>query len=138
VWGLEWVPCNTSETQYLALSGYRSTVDENHALGVRQSPSDEKSMKGCIQIWKYINDKPELDMCILHEFGVVYELKWMPYGGYESKSYFDTQVILTQLEISFLIPCIRKLEITIENVFIRFAATWNFGCLLRRRELENF
>lgn len=129
IWGLDFAPSLHTDTQYLAVAGYKSTT-ERHVLGVRQveEEDDDPNMKGCIQIWSLpncvdkvdnsrgqksarrssssssVNDQQEdkneeemdegmdvdqqvaqLEVCILHEFGCVYDIKWCPYGGYESE-----------------------------------------------------
>ena len=83
---------------FLAVGGYRGTKNEHYSLNDMQ-----KDGPGCIQIWECsgvltsqnwkesqessslkfnLNDRPRLAMTILHNFGVVWNLKWMPYGGY--------------------------------------------------------
>lgn len=48
--------------------------------------------KNCIQIYKLklsakqAQTDPVLEICILHDFGVIYDLKWCPYGAYEEVS----------------------------------------------------
>ncbi|KAJ3292747.1 hypothetical protein HK104_005080 [Borealophlyctis nickersoniae] len=107
VWGLGWCPgVPSNEAQYLAVAGYKRTIDEHHVVGMRQTVEDEDdpALKGCIQIWRIgvINDapeegasgtksevNPELVMCLLHEWGCVHDLKWAPYGYYESPEKFE-------------------------------------------------
>ncbi|KAJ3381285.1 hypothetical protein HDU92_005480 [Lobulomyces angularis] len=84
VWGLDWVPgVKDPENQYLACAGHHSTL-QHTSLGKRQFGAD---MKGCIQFWKMNcldeNKNPELQLVILHDYGTVFDLKWMPYGGCE-------------------------------------------------------
>lgn len=49
----------------------------------------------CIQIWKMklsakqTQEDPIMDICILHDFGVIYDLKWCPYGAYEEVFFFS-------------------------------------------------
>jgi hypothetical protein len=111
IWGLDFAPSNNTATQYLAVSGYKS-IKERHVVGVRQveEEEDDPNMKNCIQIWSIPNcideksvsssvaeasnaQKAELELCILHDFGCVYDVKWCPYGGYET----EEEVRLCQL-----------------------------------------
>ncbi|KAG1467115.1 hypothetical protein G6F46_000176 [Rhizopus delemar] len=77
IWAVDFVPRRDKEnTQYLAIGGYKST-DEQHLLG------DDSNYHSMIQIWRYdgsrkVSTPPKLDMCILHEFGIITELKWCP------------------------------------------------------------
>lgn len=72
----------------MAVSGYRGAVEEHINIGSIQPTG---SYKNAIQIWKLkLSVQPPqedavLDMCILHDFGVVYDLKWCPYGTYETE-----------------------------------------------------
>ncbi|KAI8640074.1 WD40-repeat-containing domain protein [Parasitella parasitica] len=88
VWGLDFVPkpsSNKSSDQYLAIGGYNSTK-EHHLLTEDVNKGDEYN---AIQIWKcrsYVTKfRPMLDMCILHDFGVVVDFKWCPYSIYDDK-----------------------------------------------------
>jgi hypothetical protein len=40
-------------------------------------------------------DLPRLEMCILHECGNVLDLKWAPYGGYETLDHYNQKVTIT-------------------------------------------
>ncbi|TPX70938.1 hypothetical protein SpCBS45565_g01527 [Spizellomyces sp. 'palustris'] len=97
IWGLDWCPMRGEKdgTQYLAVAGYKSTIDEHHVIGVRQQPAGD-NMKGCIQIWNMgnLNDakknvggdqQPSLVLCLLHDFGCVFDVKWAPWGFFEKK-----------------------------------------------------
>ncbi|CAG8433940.1 2551_t:CDS:10 [Diversispora eburnea] len=93
VWALEWCPNISSPgEQYLAIGGYKSSVDEHHPIGRKQ----KTDLNQAIQIWKincsidnfameeeenqtFIN-KPKLDMVICHEYGCVFDMQWCPYG----------------------------------------------------------
>ncbi|TPX44059.1 hypothetical protein SeMB42_g03180 [Synchytrium endobioticum] len=110
IWGLDWAPGieSADETQYLAVAGYRGTMNAHHVLGHRQIPSgpDDKSMKGIIQFWslgRQITDTkkgpseeppvhPKLEMCLAHDFGDVFSLEWCPYGGYESLAMYANKM----------------------------------------------
>ena len=83
VWGLNWAPgIPRTNAQYLAI-GTRATTNEDHVVLAAR-----KTGAGCIQLWKMPTESgglPVLDMCILHEFGSVWDLSWCPYGGYEAE-----------------------------------------------------
>lgn len=85
VWSLQWCPTVPGKkAQYLAI-GTRKTNNETHDV-----LADRKPEPGCIQLWKIPpssgkNNVPVLDLCILHDFGTVWDLCWCPYGGYESE-----------------------------------------------------
>ncbi len=83
VWGLNWAPgVPRTSAQYLAI-GTRATTNEDHVVLAAR-----KAGPGCIQLWKMPTESgalPALDMCILHEFGSVWDLSWCPYGGFEAK-----------------------------------------------------
>ncbi|KAL9545340.1 hypothetical protein MBANPS3_007189 [Mucor bainieri] len=90
IWGLDFVPKlhNDSDpiTQYLAVAGYKAAVSEHHELDDIQATGEYKNS---IQIWKLKlstkqpSEDPLLDLCLLHDFGVIHDLKWCPYGAYE-------------------------------------------------------
>lgn len=93
IWGLDFAPkCGSDDndptTQYLAVSGFRGAVDEHITMDTIQPTG---SYKNAIQIWKLklsverSSESAELDMCLLHDYGVVYDLKWCPYGTFESQ-----------------------------------------------------
>lgn len=82
--------CNDTDplTQYLAISGYRGSVEEHIGMNEIQPTG---SYKNAIQIWKLklstkSQQDPLLDVCLLHDFGVVFNLKWCPYGVYEEET----------------------------------------------------
>ncbi|CEI93818.1 hypothetical protein RMCBS344292_08044 [Rhizopus microsporus] len=90
-WGLDFVPKVESRDtspfiQYLAVAGYRGASEERIGLNEEQPTG---TYKNCVQLWKLklsVKQEPEeplLDVCILHDFGAVYDLKWCPYGVYE-------------------------------------------------------
>ncbi|KAI7870192.1 WD40-repeat-containing domain protein [Spinellus fusiger] len=92
IFGLDFVPKRPSvdsepSVAYLAVGGYRGAHEEHHTLNEIQS-----GYQNALQIWRYgqttglDTEKPSLAMCILHDYGVVYELKWCPYGAYEEVS----------------------------------------------------
>lgn len=111
VWALEWCPSVTSpEEQYLAIGGYKSSIDEHHPIGQKQ----KTDLNQAIQIWKincHIDDfvmgegkdeeegggeegrenqtfanKPKLEMVICHEYGCVFDMQWCPYGTNDDNS----------------------------------------------------
>lgn len=93
IWGLDFVPKRPEAdseplVQYLAISGYRGTEEEYHPAQMHQPTG---TYKNCIQLWRCeltVNGKqvpPTLDLCLLHDFGIVSELKWCPYGVYEEE-----------------------------------------------------
>ncbi|CAO3698895.1 unnamed protein product [Rhizopus stolonifer] len=93
-WGLDFVPKLASQesdpfTQYLAVSGYKGASEEHMSLDEVQPTG---TYHNCIQIWKMklsakqVQEDPIMDICILHDFGVIYDLKWCPYGAYEEES----------------------------------------------------
>ncbi|KAK9768436.1 hypothetical protein K7432_000915 [Basidiobolus ranarum] len=90
VWGLDWCPeVKAEENQFLAIAGYKGTTDEHHIIGER-----EINTTGYIEIWNLgvisndiINEsnfRPWVDICFLHSNGCVWDLKWCPYGAYDS------------------------------------------------------
>lgn len=95
VWGLGFAPKNPLEesqitTQYLAVAGYKGAEEESHHFSEVQPRG---SYKNCIQLWRLeltVQGEqavdPVLDVCILHDFGIVRDLKWCPYGAYEEVS----------------------------------------------------
>ncbi|KAJ3333851.1 hypothetical protein HDU76_002572 [Blyttiomyces sp. JEL0837] len=90
VWGLDWANTASDGNQYLAVSGYRNTTDDHQFLGSPQT----SDLQGCIQIWNCgpLDFKgkstitPRLELCILHNFGVVFELRWAPLLAKDSVS----------------------------------------------------
>ncbi|CEP11389.1 hypothetical protein [Parasitella parasitica] len=92
IWGLDFVPKLHNDadptTQYLAVAGYKGTVSEHHELDDIQATG---TYKNAIQIWKLKlstkqpSEDSILDMCLLHDFGVIHDLKWCPYGVYEDE-----------------------------------------------------
>lgn len=84
VWGLDYAPLpSSSSSQFLAIGGYRSTVDEHHMVGDKMEPAFEHdpTMYGSIQIWRTDDEKsgPKIALCLVHEYGCVYDLKWCPF-----------------------------------------------------------
>ncbi|KAI9337686.1 WD40-repeat-containing domain protein [Zopfochytrium polystomum] len=79
VWGLDWAPSDNPGKQYLAVGGYKGNCEEHHLLGVVQESNEPGDMNGCLQIWAVpsMTDRnpPYLEMGILHEKGVIYDLK---------------------------------------------------------------
>ncbi|KAI8377787.1 uncharacterized protein BYT42DRAFT_496756 [Radiomyces spectabilis] len=89
VWGLDFAPKRPSVDtepliQYLAVAGYRGTENEHHTYIETQT-----GYKNCVQIWRCQTSihaeetDPVLDLCLLHDYGTVSQLKWCPYGVYE-------------------------------------------------------
>lgn len=87
VWAIEFVPKKAclehDHEQYLAVGGYNSTA-EHYTFG------KNLNCHNAIQIWHCTSDtnaslKPKLDMCILHDFGVVMDFKWCPLSVYDEK-----------------------------------------------------
>ncbi|KAJ3055507.1 hypothetical protein HK097_010282 [Rhizophlyctis rosea] len=103
VWGLGWCPkIPKGEAQYLAIGGYKRTIEEHHVIGERQVPSHDSdtSLKSCLQIWKVpgpldsrletgVDGEPKLVMCVLHEWGCLFDLAWAPWGWFEGVSEFE-------------------------------------------------
>ena len=99
VLGLEFAPkrpeVDTSpNTQYLGISGFRGAEGEHHFYN---DVYPEGTYKNSIMIWRCelsVNNTetvPVLDLCLLHDYGPIKELKWCPYGAYEevcSASFF--------------------------------------------------
>ncbi|KAK4512575.1 uncharacterized protein ATC70_003278 [Mucor velutinosus] len=92
IWGLDFAPKSHNDsdpiTQYLAVAGYKGAVSEHHELNEIQMAGEYKNT---IQIWKLKlstkqpSEDPILDVCLLHDFGVIHDLKWCPYGAYEDE-----------------------------------------------------
>ncbi|KAF7723091.1 hypothetical protein EC973_002375 [Apophysomyces ossiformis] len=91
VWGLDFAPKDPSVdsqpfTQYLAISGYKSTLNEHHPV---EDIQPDGSYLNCIQLWRCnltaadTPDDPVLDLCFVHPYGIVLDMKWCPYGAYE-------------------------------------------------------
>lgn len=84
IWAIDFVPKKPSiedHSQFVAIGGYNST-DEHLIIG------DKSQCRNTIQIWRYSSDieqdlPPKLDMCILHDFGLVTEIKWCPFSVFE-------------------------------------------------------
>ncbi|KAI8083871.1 WD40-repeat-containing domain protein [Thamnidium elegans] len=96
IWALEFVPkpasLHRNHTQYLAVGGYNS-IHEHYTF--EKSPC----VPNTIQIWKCTSDisvraKPRLDMCLLHDFGVVVDFKWCPYSVYNAKDKLGIVAVL--------------------------------------------
>ncbi|KAJ1563693.1 General transcription factor 3C polypeptide 2, partial [Nowakowskiella sp. JEL0078] len=135
VWSLDWCPgIDDREMQYLAIGGYKQK-DEHHVLGKRQLNVDNSipiqsidtdytntDLKNCIQIWnagdlkdtcgKLTSMPPRLDLCICHEWGSVSDLKWMPYGGFESVFEFENDKSLLNSQKQLHIPRLGVLAAT--------------------------
>lgn len=96
IWGLDFVPKlasveSDSKTQYLAITGYRGSTEEHIGIGEIQPTG---TYKNSIQIWKlrlspHEQVDPILDICLLHDYGVIFDLKWCPYGTYEEQDTTD-------------------------------------------------
>ncbi|KAI8817950.1 WD40-repeat-containing domain protein [Fimicolochytrium jonesii] len=113
VWGLDWCPLpEDASTQYLAVGGYKMTIEEHHVLSAKQDAKSGADAKGCIQIWNpgHLSDdkttvsesdtaSPMLDMCILHEYGCVFDIKWAPAGHYQDPNLDAGTGTLPQLGI---------------------------------------
>lgn len=77
IWGLDFVPQSTN-VQYLTIGGY-NTSHEHHYLY-----EQDNIQPNAIQLWKCcVDSPPQLDMCILHTLGVVFDLKWCPLNLYK-------------------------------------------------------
>jgi len=107
VWAMDWVPSVPSnENQYLAVGGYkRAGAEEHHLLGVKEAPNETtKNTWNNIQIWQLHQDlfntersnsdmpTPQLRICFLHQWGIVTDLKWCPYGHFEVLNQFEQRV----------------------------------------------
>ncbi|KAI7900967.1 uncharacterized protein BX663DRAFT_438154 [Cokeromyces recurvatus] len=92
IWGLGFVPKSPpspqedTKVQYLAVGGYKGNSEEHIEMNQRQPTG---AYKNCIQIWRMIlsvevpYEEPVLDLCLLHDYGVIFDLRWCPYGVYE-------------------------------------------------------
>ncbi|RUS23613.1 hypothetical protein BC938DRAFT_474877, partial [Jimgerdemannia flammicorona] len=91
IWAMDWCPkfaTDDPDTQYLAVGGYAGTTDEHHPIGERLAG------KGMVQVWRVDTriggpapdeeKGPTLELCIVHEYGCAYDIKWCPYGTYEA------------------------------------------------------
>jgi hypothetical protein len=89
IWAIDFVPQASSSKntiQYLAVGGYNSTI-ERHSFDEDIDPNNSYN---AIQIWSFSSspaDKqsPRLDMCLLHDYGVVVDFKWCPFSVYKDK-----------------------------------------------------
>lgn len=82
--GLDYVPKTNNHHQYLSIGGLK---DPNVNFAYE---GDRKGYSNTIQIWRcdlHAEENREvsinLDLCILHDFGDVREIKWCPYGAYD-------------------------------------------------------
>jgi len=83
IWGLDWCPVPSTDDQYLAVSAH-SMYSKVHSLLNGSADS------GLIQIWhigklnkeKKSSVQPRLSLCICHDYGPVYDIKWCPTGCY--------------------------------------------------------
>ncbi|KAI9360686.1 hypothetical protein BD770DRAFT_318557 [Pilaira anomala] len=93
IWGLDFVPkLAQNETdrsiQYLAVSGYRGSSEEHIGMNEIQPTG---TYLNSIQIWKLKlsvkqnQEEAVLELCLLHDFGVIFDLQWCPYGAYEEE-----------------------------------------------------
>ncbi|KAI9031877.1 hypothetical protein CLU79DRAFT_693757 [Phycomyces nitens] len=91
IWSLDFCPKVPSKDShpnihYLAVAGYRSPDPERYPIDVYQPTG---TYLNCIQIWRFdlslrgAQRQPVLDMCLLHDYGIVIDAKWCPYGAYE-------------------------------------------------------
>ncbi|KAI8980348.1 hypothetical protein BDB01DRAFT_851955 [Pilobolus umbonatus] len=74
IWGLDFVPMKKKSRFYITVGGY--TDNKKH-----YTPTDQSTSPNCIQIYKYdvLDDTTSLYMCILHDQGDIFDLKWCPY-----------------------------------------------------------
>ncbi|KAI9486287.1 MAG: hypothetical protein EXX96DRAFT_548476 [Benjaminiella poitrasii] len=107
IWGLDFVPKSPpppedDKTHYLAVGGYKGTTEEHFELGSNQPRG---SYKNAIQIWrmalsvKESCEDPVLDLCLLHDYGITYDLRWCPYGTYEDGDIGEDENKLPKLGI---------------------------------------
>lgn len=96
VWALEFIPkkacLDHDHTQYLAIGGYNS-ISEHYTF------TESSNCRNAIQIWQCTSDtdssiKPRLDMCILHDFGVVVDFKWCPSSVYDDEDKLGIVAVL--------------------------------------------
>lgn len=77
IWAADWLPTSSaSEGNYLALSADLNTEQE-------QNISSKSAARGLIQIWKFSEDFSEAEccLCIAHDYGKVWCLRWCPSGN---------------------------------------------------------
>jgi WD40 repeat protein len=72
-----------NHTQYLAVGGYNST-NEHHKFVKEENIYS----RNAIQIWRVTSNTeedtpPVLDMCLLHDFGIVINFKWCPFSVHD-------------------------------------------------------
>ncbi|KAI8889979.1 hypothetical protein K501DRAFT_237609 [Backusella circina FSU 941] len=133
IWGLDFCPKRPSndtqpELQYLAIGGYNTTT-ETHT-----KPQVVGEYKNAIQIWRcdmfFPGGSPSLDLCLLHDYGIVMDLKWCPLGSYEENAGCDSWSKLGILSVLFgdgvvricVIPhpnALRKKKGKSETIFLR-------------------
>lgn len=96
IWALEYIPKPASmhhdPIQYLAIGGYNS-IHEHYTM------TDNPPVKNAIQIYQTTSDTtpsnpPKLDLCILHDFGVIVDFKWCPYSVYDTTDKLGILAIL--------------------------------------------
>ncbi|KAI9488444.1 hypothetical protein BDB00DRAFT_772514 [Zychaea mexicana] len=100
VFALEFAPKrpeidSARHTQYLAIAGFRGAENEHHYYTDSYTHGEYKNS---IMLWRceLVNteqaqqqqqqQQPVLDLCLLHDFGPIKEIKWCPYGAYEEVS----------------------------------------------------
>ncbi|KAI9246436.1 hypothetical protein BDA99DRAFT_263559 [Phascolomyces articulosus] len=91
VFGLEFAPKrpkvdSSPHTQYLAIAGFRGAEGEHHFY---KDIYPKGTYKNSIMIWRSelsvenTEMEPVLDLCLLHDYGPIKELKWCPFGAYD-------------------------------------------------------
>ncbi|KAK3810381.1 MAG: hypothetical protein J3Q66DRAFT_66054 [Benniella sp.] len=100
VWALDWCPLPSfngdeggENKSYIAVGGFPDTAENCNARDQLYPLGKQDAHPNIIQIWTMnckTNDEGELqgdphaslDLCILHSYGAVFDLKWCPTGGY--------------------------------------------------------
>lgn len=98
VWALDWCPLPSGKDggvskSYVAIGGFPDTAENCNGRDQLYPLGKQDAHPNVIQIWSMncnTNDQgvlqgessASLDLCILHSYGAVFDLKWCPTGGY--------------------------------------------------------
>jgi hypothetical protein len=90
IWAIDWLESTstTTNSQYLAVGGYKGNVHEHHAFLKRQV----NDLENIFTIYKFdpISKHLKCDYVFLHEYGAVYDIKWCPADYDHDENVFAT------------------------------------------------
>ncbi|RCH99100.1 hypothetical protein CU098_010494 [Rhizopus stolonifer] len=106
IWAIDFVPKQAKDhTQYLAIGGYNSTKE--HYMIDEDTQTDKRY--NVVQLWSFssspeqMKQNPKLEMCILHEYGAISDLKWAPFNAYDEKKLGIAAVLFVDGSIRILV-----------------------------------